>query len=102
MSKTIEEIKNEWAQKLNNGHGNCCKNWKEYVSNNDIDEEDITEIAERYAQSQTQELQERNAELVRMLEDVKGYLGSDKRNEVDTLLTKYNHLKSNTNEKIDL
>ncbi|WP_254527007.1 MULTISPECIES: hypothetical protein [unclassified Sphingobacterium] len=49
------------------------------------------------SQSQTQDLQEHNAELVEMLEDVKGYLGSDKRNEVDTLLTKYNHLKSNTN-----
>ena len=63
-----------------------------YDVDNKMDEYAITQAMKSYAQSQTQELQEQNAEIVEMLKDVKGYLGSDKRNEVDALLTKYTHL----------
>jgi len=58
------------------------------------------EVAKRYAQSQTQELIEQNRELVELLQENNKQgrmtLLADKK--AMELLTKYNHLKSNTND----
>lgn len=63
MSKTLEEIKDE-----------CSKDFgfKNYEDVEDWNSECmiIDEVAQRYAQSQTQELQEQNAELVEMLKRI--------------------------------
>ncbi|OYD42311.1 hypothetical protein ACF3OC_08505 [Sphingobacterium cellulitidis] len=152
MSKTIEEIKDEVAIEYG------WKSWKSCYGDDGITNAMIDEVAERYAQSQTQELQdwkesaskvfknldlqaigktlgiglgedvstnvlpkinelqEQNAELVNALHVIKNlqslieypkdtpieHSGEAEAihqmfNVIDILLTKYNHLKSNTN-----
>ena len=92
MSKTVEEIKDEVA--------------KEYIKSGERStiEQLMTEVAKRYAKSQTQELQEQNAELVSALKNILDFKKYQREEdfisieELDELLNKYNHLKSNTNE----
>ena len=65
MSKTIEEIKDEYA------HETSAHGWFDMtMRQGPIRNAQVDEVAERYAQSQTQELQEQNAELVEMLEEL--------------------------------
>lgn len=95
MSKTIEEIKDEVAQELGyksnsvfsaheqlliNPHG--C-NYKVLSSSFD-------EVAERYAQSQTQELIEQNRELVEMYKECfEMFIPTDKWDEATEFLSTY-------------
>lgn len=64
MSKTIEEIKDEVAIEYG------WKSWKSCYGEDGITNTMIDEVAQRYAQSQTQELQEQNAELVEMFNEI--------------------------------
>lgn len=96
MSKTIEEIKAEVSTDDN------FHNWEslfESCAMYDYGrlENAIDEVAQRYAQSQTQELQEQNAELIKMLEYI--FYKTNFQNHFPTtsinvknLLTKHNHL----------
>lgn len=98
MSKTIEEIKDQEA--CNDGY----YRWgdvEERIISGDINVKQINhlikQIAQSYAQSQTQELQEQNAELVEMLEYI--FYKTNFQNhfpttsiKVKNLLTKHNHL----------
>ncbi len=115
MSKTIEEIKEQYAKELG------YSKWVNigYDANS---EKRNNEVAKRYAQSQTQELQEQDAELVEMLEDMETAWQSlpyghnsvrDTQNWITNSLhpqilrmrewiskNKTSHLKSNTNGSI--
>ena len=90
---TIEEIKDEVAIEYG------WKSWKSCYGDDGITNVMIDEIAHRYAQSQTQELQEQNAELVEMLERAKLEFkqfrdafgqGSLLINEIEQLILKHN------------
>lgn len=90
MSKTIEEIKEERAQEC------LARNWSQLLvaglTNTDVDY-----IAQRYAQSQTQELQEQNAELVMTLETIASLITnqtsmSTVKASLLQILTKHKHL----------
>lgn len=81
ISKTIEDVKEEVAK--DQGYDNWSDLETDYsVYNNYSYEYIIKYISERYALSHTQEL-------IETLEDVKGYLGNDKRKLIEELLTKY-------------
>lgn len=62
--------------------------------------EDIAYTYVEYLESQTQELQEQNAELIEMLQRFidNNMMSVTADDEAKDRLTKYNHLKSNTNE----
>lgn len=89
MSKTIEEIKTDVINEvLKNGVGNL--------------NEFTNEVAERYAQSQTQEFKEQNTELVFVLQNIVNMLEVDAKISVESIrrvLTKYNHLNKSKMEK---
>ena len=79
-----------WSEFLNNIHGFQIPSH-------------MTEVAERYAQSQTQELQEQNAELVELVERCKDVIyayndyrptatGNEILQAIQDRLTKHNHL----------
>lgn len=97
MSKTIEEIKEEVSREFLHPYRTWLENSR--FSNDDNisvleDSGAIDEVVKRYAQSQTQELKEQNAELVEMLETVRNvfmfkYKKSTAYKEVNKLLTKY-------------
>ena len=86
MSKTIEEIKDQVAKET----GFHC--WSEHKDTG-IYDSDVNLIAERYAQSQTQELIEQNAELVEMLKQTVRSLDGNGfprlRGQIEEVLTKY-------------
>lgn len=75
-----------------------------YDVDNKMDEYAITQAMKSYAHSQTQELQEQNAELVSALKNILDFKKYQREEdfisieELDELLNKYNHLKSNTND----
>ena len=97
MSKTIEEIKEEFAK---------CEGYESYLdlafsgnyyAKHSDSEDTINELMVRYAQSQTQDLQEQNAELVEMLKhlyELTEYFDEweEERQKMKDLLTKHNHL----------
>lgn len=98
MSKTIEEIRNDVA--IDFGY----KNLDQLLAFNDSCIVDIiNRVSERYARSQTQELQEQNAELVDLVERCKDVIyayndyrptatGNEILQAIQDRLTKYNHL----------
>ena len=106
---TIEEIKDNYA----NEQGRDT--WDEFFSWNEVCHTGIDkmqyhhdQIAQRYAQSQTQALKEQNAELVELVERCKDVIcaynnwsptptGKEIIEAVNERITKYNHLKSSTN-----
>ena len=105
MSKTIEEIKEQVAKEYTSGksgwHGNYLSERIKLVLMN--------EVAKRFAQSQTQELIKQNMELVDLVERCRDVIyayndyrptatGNEILQAIQDRLTKYNHLKSNTNE----
>ena len=104
MSKTIEEIKEEVAREFLSPFRTWLENSR--FSNDDNisvleDSGAIDEVVKRYAQSKTQELKEQNTELVFVLQNIVNMLEVDAKISVESIkriLTKYNHLKSNTNE----
>lgn len=65
MSKTIEEIAKQYVREKNLGYVDVNRFLKESLFQ---PTHHLEIIAERYAQSQTQELQEQNSELISMLE----------------------------------
>lgn len=85
MSKTIEEIRNEVA--IDFGY----KNLDQLLIFNDSCIVDIiNKVAERYSQSQTQELKEQNAELVDMYKECfEMFIPSDKWDEATEFLSTY-------------
>ncbi len=105
---TLEEIKNQVATDDN------FHNWEslfEICAMYDYGrlENAIDEVAKRFAQSQTQVLQEQNAELVDLVKRCRDVIyayndykptatGNEILQAIQDRLTKYNHLKSNTNE----
>ena len=67
MSKTIEEIIEEYTK----GRISGTTDFNEMIDKSLLQPiEHVKNIAERYAQSQTQELQEQNAELVNVIKDL--------------------------------
>lgn len=98
MSKTIEEIKEQYAKDFERASFEDML-WSYAESENGINNFIMItdEVAERYAQSQTQELQEQNAELVEMLRHVvyeykQGEKSYSTIREINELLTKHNNL----------
>lgn len=99
MSKTIEEIKEEFAK----GEGyesylDLAFSGNYYAKHSDS-EDTINELMVRYAQSQTQELKEQNAELVGLLKKCKELMENsiftphkNTASVITQLLTKYQHL----------
>ena len=101
MSKTIEEIKEEVSREFLHPYRTWLENSR--FSNDDNisvleDSGAIDEVVKRYAQSQTQELQDHNAELVDMLSLVcmdleeRGRAYGDAYTMSKEILTKHNHL----------
>lgn len=88
MSKTIEEIKNEYANEIS-PHGWFVMTMRQAR----ITDEQVNEVAKRYAKAQTQELIEQNTELARMLLKCQVLCETLKVNvvakEIEELLTKY-------------
>lgn len=93
---TLEEIKDEYAINLAG-----YNTWDELINDEPSYRVEIhtDQVAERYAQSQTHELQEQNAELVEMLERAKLEFkqfrdafgqGSLLINEIEQLILKHN------------
>ena len=81
MSKTIEEIKDEYA------HETSAHGWFDMtMRQGPIRNAQVDEVAERYAQSQTKELQEQNADLVDSLSKLVLLL-----EEIDSTLFHHNH-----------
>lgn len=93
MSKKIEEIKEQVAN--DNGWQTWDNATPPWVEPKEV-ERLMNEVAERYAKSQTQELQEQNAELVEMLKQTVRALDGNGfprlRSQIEELLAKYNHL----------
>jgi len=105
MSKTIEEIETQWAK------DHSYENYFEFLNLTRKCDTDhvfimdgaVTQIAKRYAKSQTQELIEQNREIIAMIEHIFYKINFQNHFpttsiKVKNLLTRYNHLKSNTNE----
>lgn len=105
---TLEEIKDEYFKEI--GFKSLDDAVMEIaigmskIGSASVLENHFTKISERYAQSQTEELKEQNAELVEMLKQTVRALDGNGfprlRSQIEELLTKYNHLKSKTNEKL--
>lgn len=99
MSKTIEEIAKQYVWEKNLGYDDVNRFLKESLFQ---PTHHLEIIAERYAKSQTQELQEQNAELVEMLSLVcmdleeRGRAYGDAYTMSKELLTKHNHLNKKT------
>lgn len=95
MSKTIEEIKTQWAK------DHSYENYFEFLDLTRKCDTDhvfimdgaVTKIAKRYAKSQTQELQDQNAELLRTLQSVANLLDVDAKISVDIIKGILNKLK---------
>lgn len=90
---SIDNIKEYYAKERG------FENWSEFLNNIHGFQipSHMTEVAQRYAQSQAQELQEQNAELVEMLRHVvyeyeQGESSYRTIMEIKELLTKHNHL----------
>lgn len=102
LGQTLEEIKEQYAKDFERASFEDML-WSYAESENGINNFIMItdEVAERYAQSQTQELQEQNAELVFVLQNIANMLEVNAKISVESIkrvLTKYNHLKLNTNE----
>lgn len=101
LGRTLEEIKEEVAQELGyksnsvfSAHEQLLINPHGY--NYKVLSRSIDQVAERYAQSQNQELIEQNRELVFVLQNIVNMLEVDAKISVESIrrvLTKYNHLK---------
>lgn len=110
MSKTIEEIKTKellGKVALANGYS-CIAEMSVTMSDKDI-RIAVLKYQLDESQSQTKELQEQNAELVDLVERCKDVIyayndykptatGNEILQAIQERLTKYNHLKSNTND----
>ena len=100
MSKTIEEIKEEVSRYFLHPYRTWLENSRFSNDDNISVLEDygaIDEVVKRYAQSQTQELQEQNAELVMTLETIASLITSQTsmstvQASLLQVLTKHNHL----------
>lgn len=89
MSKTLEEIKEGYAINLAG-----YSTWDELIYDEPSYRVEIhtDQVAELYAQSQTQELVEQNRELIEALQNVVNLLDSDSKISVESIkrvLTKY-------------
>ncbi|WP_099368087.1 hypothetical protein [Sphingobacterium sp. 1.A.4] len=107
LGQTLEEIKEQYAKDFERASFEDML-WSYAESENGISDFIMItdEVAERYAQSQTQELIEQNKELVSALKKILDFKKFQRVEdfisieELEELLTKYNHLKSNTNGKL--
>ena len=87
MSKTIEEIKTQWAK------DHSYENYSEFLDLTRKCDTDhvfimdgaVTQIAKRYAQSQTQEIKEQNEELIDGLRHIAIMLRLDAQISVDSI-----------------